>query len=645
MNSSKIVIFLFFLYPVMLLPHVAFGQLDNRYFKADQLLNQQKYEEAAKQFEQLYNERPDQFLFLNKLTESLINLKKYRKAITITETAVQKGLMGPQAMIRLGELQHISGNEKQALQTWNKALENYSNDHQIYLRIARILEERKVFNKAIEVYKKLKSQSGDSNLLTSELGETYLQAGQYENAIKEFLNLLRNNPERITYVQRRLMRFRDNDIYDVAILEINDFLDSLSPNHPSYQNLRQLEVWLLMERKLFSRALVTAKNFEAQTNSLTYSLYNLGSKLIAEQQFKLAEQAYSYYIDNNIISLKNRSKEELADVYIKWANYLKNNNIGALTKYRSLYQKAFSVLNDLRNNAPSYHRSDQVLLTLSELALDVLHEPEKVSQYLAELQRLSEDSLSMAHKLYIEGRLQLYNENYTHARILFSKSNKLERLGNLAEKNRYYLALTDFFSGDYEFAKIQLTALERQNTSYFANDAVQLRLWIQEGLTADSSGQKLKPFAEIVEYISQGKDNHAINLIDELFIKDRNNPLLGHALLHINTSKNIQHLIFTYKAITVYLQQQANATPLREQLLWQKAKLADQIVTNKQIALPPNYEANGPQNQFFETTDIVIPKEVKQLIPLYEKILMDFPTGFYANYARNRIQELEEIKV
>lgn len=632
------------------LPQIALAQLDNEYFVADQLLRQQKFEQAYEKFYQLHQDNPGTFIFLDKTTECLINLKKYDEAISLTEKAISRGNYQAQASIRLGEIYHVGNNEEKAFEIWDQVLDKYAGSQQVHLRVARAMKDRRAYDHAIEIYKQTRDELSDSNVVTSELAETYLQAGRYEEAIQEYLRLVKSNPDRMNYVQRRLIRFKDDYVYDVAILEISDFLDNLSPNHASYHNLQQLEIWLLMERKLFKRALVTAKNFEAQTSDITYSLYSLGSKLLAEQEFALAEEAYSYYINENIHSVKNRSKEELATVYTEWARYLDNYNLGLSSRRNELYQKAFDTLESLRTDAPNYQRIDQVLVSLSELSLDVLHQPERAAKYLKELRNFSDSSL-MAQEQYIEGRLHLYDKEYTRARIAFTQSNKQERIGDLAQKTRYYLALTDFFAGDYEFAKIQLNSLERQNTSYFANDAVQLRLWIQNGLQIDTTGKQLEPFARAVEHFSQGNDQLGIEKLKGLFEVDGYNPLVDEALLELSTHKNGDNAVFVYRTLSDYLStSQSQISPLYERLLWEKARIADQFVTNEEIdvELPQSKpDSLTVESRFFKDgtlSQVSVPGTIEQLTPMYEQILLKFPNGFYSSYARERIQELQNLQ-
>jgi len=626
------------------------AQLDNDYFSADQLLRQQKYEQAYEKFYRLHQQNPSTYIYFSKATECLIQLKRYEKAIGITQKAMTDGHYNAQAMVRLGEIYHISGDTEKAHSTWDSVMEKYAGNQQVTLRVARTMSDRHVFDRAITIYKKLQQNYSTSNMVSSELAGTYLQAGHYEKAIQEYLQLVKQSPERMNFVQQRFIRYRDDNIYDVAILEISDFLDELSPTHPSYRKLQQLEVWLLMERELFQRALMTAKNYEAQSSDLTYLLYNIGPKLLSAQKFELAEQAYNYYIDNNIYSVKFRSMEKLAEVYRAWAQYLENYNLGLSSKRDTLYQQAFETLKAIWDQNPNYQRLNKVLVAMSELALDVQHQPKTASNYLDELRKLSDASLSSQIN-YIEGRLHLYNQDYTRARVAFTKSNKQENSGALAEKTRYYLALTDFYAGDYEFAKIQLNALERQNTSYYANDAVQLRLWIQNGLQADSSGTQLDPFAKAVEYFSQGKDQLGSNKLQDLFDQGAYHPLVDDAILEMSTHKTSENVMTIYQALVSYLDQSGKTSPLQERLLWEKARIADQFVTNENVRFSlsnNNADSLSAEQQFFNRSKQQgrppIPTNTEELITIYEDILMNYPNGFYASYVRSRINELQDIQ-
>ncbi|HET6528944.1 MAG TPA: tetratricopeptide repeat protein [Balneolaceae bacterium] len=633
-TSKKYLLFML----LIIAPQLALAQMDSDYFKAEQLFHQQKFEQAYQIFEQLHHENPTSYLFLDKATECLVNLKKYEKAAALVKEAISNGHFQLQGVIRLGEIYHISGDEKRAFSVWNEVLKKHSGNYEVALRVARVMKDRGAYKQSIEVYKKAAEALPNSTMITSELAETYLEAGIYDKAIQQFLQLVKQEPSRINFVQTRLIRLQNDAIYNTAIAELSDFLDDLSPDHPSYGHLRRLEIWLLMEQKSFKQALKKAEVLEAKSPSVTYALYNLGTKLLAEQEFELAEEAFSFYIENGSGSIKNRSREELARVYIKWAEYYEDHSLGLSPEINQLYQKAFSTLQQLYGQTSGYYRMDKVLIMLSELSLDVLHQPEKAAEYLAELRGRSGSS-SAAAASFIQGRIHLYNKNFSRARVSFTESSKQSESQGLSAKSRYYLALTDFYAGDYEFAQIQLKALERENSSYFANNALQLGLWIQNGLRADSTAKSLEPFARAVEHFSQGENQQGIEKLKHLFNDHNYHPLMDDALLELSAHKSMQNVIFIYDKLSQYLRTYGMMSPLHERLLWEKARIADQLVTNKKI---PADVLTKSSNDSLKSS-VELPTDIDQIITLYEEMLLKFPNGFYATYARNRIQELQKM--
>ncbi|MDX1672795.1 MAG: hypothetical protein R3211_10675 [Balneolaceae bacterium] len=630
----------------------AHAQLTNEYYVADQLLKRQRYEDAYRIFKRLHEANPGSYIYMEKATECLINLKRYEEAISLAEKSVEGGFFPGSARIRLGEIHHIKGDTTHAYQLWEETVEQHSGNLQIYIQVARSLRERRAFDRAISIFEKAEKRFNNTTLLSSEMAGTYLMAGAYDRAIREFLDMVKEHPKRIDFVQTSLIRYKDNYLYDTAILEISDFLDELHRDHPAYHSMHQLQLWLLMERTLYDRALATARNYEERTTSPTFSLYSLGPRLLSHQQFDLAEQAYRYYIENNVASVKYQSMEELARVYIEWAEYLSDFNLAYYHKRDSLFQAASTTLEELNRQAPFYDQMGRVLIMQAELALDHMHDIDLARKYLGELDS-RENNISAAQRAYVDGRIKLYNREFDLARIAFTRSNKQERLGELADKTRYFLALTDFYAGDYEFAKIQLNALERQTTSNYANDAVELRAWIQKGMNSDSTGSILEPFADAVEHFQKGKDREALATLLPLLTADQYYPLAEEALLELGRNIKPNMLQPVYSLISGYLGRWGKHSPLRERLMWVRARIADQVITKNsaiknRAAVPASPESGTAEDRPIDassTLEVVpLPSGTEKLIKLYEDILLEFPQGFYASFARQRIQELEEIQ-
>jgi hypothetical protein len=396
----------------------------------------------------------------------------------------------------------------------------------------------------------------------------------------------------------------------------------------------------LQENKLYRRALASATAFENSTSNLNYSLFQLGRSLRRNKEFELAVTAFEYYVERTQGNVKWQSQEELAKVYSEWAKQLDDFNVDFTDSKTSLYSKALEQLNLIISNAPNYRNLSNVLLLKSEIVLDNLHDINEAKNILATLRSINSEN-EIPEEFYIQGRIEIANKQFAQARISLTKSNKLAGIGELAEKTRYFLALTDFFSSDFEFATIQLKTLGRQNTSYYANDALELRLWIQEGLSADTTGKILTSFADAIfeslygNYQTSGEkllalmDNSSAQaLYDNSLLLLSDNPTIStDTLLTLNEN---------YLSINSY-------TPQREQLMWQRAKFALESFNKKaeRSERSMNSKPKTPEEQFFNRNPV---REItKSTVELYfEELILEFPQGFYAPYARKQLSELSK---
>ncbi|MDZ7773929.1 MAG: tetratricopeptide repeat protein [Balneolaceae bacterium] len=611
-------------------------QFGMEYTIANRLLDDQEYEQAYRRFLKLYRENPRTYLLLDRLTECLINLQRYEEALDLTREYIENDYNNMQGTVRLGEIHYIRGDSARADSTWDRIASNPSAGLQQLLTLARTMRDRRAFGRAVATYREAERRFEQSSLVASELANTYLMSGDYNEAMQVYLDLIAEQPDRIDELQSTLYRYSDDVLYDTAILELEETMPELSTGHPAYQRLHQLHVWLLMERELYERALATSIEFEDRVSQVTFNLYVTGRRLASERQYALAVEAYRYYIDRDVASVLQRSMQELADVYIAWADYLDDYNLAYASRRDSLYRRAYGLLDDLRTGEPRYGSLGEVLVTQSELALSRLHRPDEARRYLQTLESLGDSSLA-SQAAYLRGRILLYEENYAQARVELTRSNRREGSGALAEKARYYLAMSDFFSGDYEFAKIQLNALERQNTSYFANDAVRLRVWIQDGLQADSTGGYLDRFSGAMRLTETGRTGEALQRL-HAFVDSSAGSLRDDAWLQLASLASPQNLTELYPQLDRYLENAGGGSPLEERLLWERARMADQWLNGAGDTPPLSARSGGEASG---TSTSALPADNEALVELYERLLLRFPSSFYASFARDRIQELQ----
>ncbi|MGN8226024.1 tetratricopeptide repeat protein [Gracilimonas sp. BCB1] len=629
MNTFLKTVFSFLIIGLLSCPAIA--QNNSDFQLATRLMQQQQYADALPLLQNLHEDNPETYVYADRLIDCLIQLKQYDQGLEIAHNYQNQPKVESQVQIRIGEIYHFKEQTETALDIWYANLESNPRQLQLYITTARTMVSRREYLEAVEVYKKARNEFQNQRLFFGDIANAYMRAGEYELAIEEWLNLLEASPNQISYIQRSLLRYNDPILYDITIIELDERLSNLSISSPNYQTFYQLQIWLLQENKLYRRALATAKEYESRSESYNYSLFNLGRQLTENNEFELAKEAFTYYTDNAYGEIKWRGLEELGDTYSKWAKYIDDYNLDFTNKRDSLYKLATVMLDSIETQTNNYSGMGNVQLKRAELALDHVFDLGKATTALRKLRNLPamRDSPEIP---YLEGRIHLAQKEFTEARINFTRSNKQAEIGELAEKTRYFLALTDFYAGDYEFAGIQLKSLGRQNTSYYANDALELRLWLQQGTAADTSGEMLSRFADAVFMENNGKSSESAEEFLAMINDESFTALKDDALLFFVESPHIQKAV-KYNELSLFLTSNP-ATPIKEKLLWEQAKLAEQ--TNIQ-SVRNVCESAGDcfwNSDSTTSTAQISPKDI------YEKLILEYPQGFYAPYARERLTDL-----
>jgi hypothetical protein len=607
-----------------------FAQVNNEFQIANRLMQQQRYVDALPILEKINRQQPDVFIFFDRLIECYIQLKEYDTAQSNIESNISNNRNPALSNVLLGEVLHFKGDTTEAYTVWRNNLERYSNQLQLYINTANTMLDRREYSRAIEVYRKGREVFNNSKLFLTDIPNAYMQAGNYDAAIEEWLNLIQEDPRQISAIQRMLLRYDDPFLYDIAILELEDILTEMPLNDPAYQSFYELEIWLLLENELYRRAFTTAREYESKTSSYNFSLFNVGRKLSDNNEFELAIDAFNYYTENSFGEVKWRATEEKASVYTRWAKYLDDYSLDFTGKRDSLFNQAKSLLDTLTDETSNYSRIEQVYLKKAELSLDFVFDLAAAKEATRRL-KMYRNMNESPESDYLDGRIALAEQEFTNARISLTRSNKKAEVGELAEKTRYFLALTDFYAGDFEFAKIQLKTLGRQNTSYYANDALELRLWLQEGLSADTTGALLTDFASAHFNLETGQKEEARQQFLAIANSEDSTPFKDDAYILLSkVSKD--HTLEYYQNISNYVESSPYISQ-KEKMMWQIAKLADEL-----------YSRIDPESQESEDDPLLsnatVERSLDTVIRAYENILLEFPQGFYAPYARKRLNEL-----
>ncbi|CAN5437153.1 hypothetical protein BH23BAC3_BH23BAC3_02500 [soil metagenome] len=634
MNVSTKLTFLFagLFLGAALLPDKLFAQA-TEFRIANQYMQQQKYEEALPILRELHREHPSAFTFFDRLADCLINLKKYDEAIEIAENKIQNEHSVTRTTIKVAEIHHLSGNVEQAKQIWQEVLDENPRQIQVIHNVGESMNQRREYMAAVDLYKHAREDLDNPRLFSNELANSYMQAGLFREAVNEFYMVIIESPQQMSFVQQRFLRMRDDALYNIAALELEDFLLELDTDHFAYSQLYQLLSWLFLETEDYRRAFVFARQYESRTSQTNYSLFSLGNRLRSARQYELAADAFSYYIESES-GLLTRATEEKSITYLQWARYQEQHGLQSSQRQDELFEKAYQLSEHITEISPNYNRIERVLSNLIDLSLDHYKDTVKAERWYTQLKQVADlEGNGRAYSLYAEGRIALFNGDYTTARQALTRADRATEDSNLSEKTRYFLSLSDFFAGDFEFAAIQLSSLERRNTSYFANNAIQLRMWIKNGMRMDTTNATLKQFSEGIQLMHLGDYEKAlINM----------NPILDsptHPFADDLSVELSRHLPHQYQpAVLQLLDKQISenpASPLRERMMWERAIISERLYQS----YDPSEDNHTAEEDFFGLRSL-LPEELtaSDIEDMFEDILLEFPDGFYARFAREKLQ-------
>lgn len=605
------------------------------YRMANRYMQQQKYEEALPILRELHQKNPSTYLFFESLTECYVNLKMYDEAIETAVKSIENGHTEIRTEIKLAEIYHLSGQTERALEKWRDIAANNSNRIQVIHNVAESMSQRREYEAAIKLYTSARKDFDNSRIFSNELANAYMQSGKFKEAVREYYEVVRESPQQMSYVQQRFLRMRDDNLYEIAALELEDYLLELDRNDAAYSQLYQLLSWLLLETEEYRRAFVFARQYESRTEQTNYSLFSLANRLRSARQFELAAEAFSFYM-NSSSGLQTRAAEEKVMTFLEWARHIEEQGIQESRSSDELNEEAYTLAERITEQSPNYGRMERVLSTLIDLSLDFYKDPDKAETWYLRLNSISDSQETTdAYALYAEGRIALFNGSYTSARQALTRADRKSEDSNLSEKSRYYLSLSDFFAGDFEFAQIQLQSLERRNTSFYANNAVKLKMWIKNGTRIDSTHTALKEFSEGLRLIHTGRYDEALSSTAEI-INSPAHPFSDD--LAIELSRQLPDRFDTL-LLQIFEKQVAGnlQSPLRERLMWERATLAERLVDVSRQA------AREDENEYDEILErqYIIVSELSEsdVNKMFEEILIEFPNGFYARFARQKLQE------
>ncbi len=624
--------------------------------QANRFMQQGEIEQALEIYQSLLDRDPGNIPVIDRKASALVQLRKYDEAIALIRDFTERNPGYPNLSVRVGEIYHMAGDRDQAYEWWASIVERNNQNVQVYRLVAESMVNRREHERAAYLYREAREVMQNEQMFGFDIAQNFTAAGNYEETMREYSHLLTTNPSFINAIQRQIARYDDEFFKDAGIMEFEEASRNLRTGSEAWIGHREMLIWLYNERGLYRRSFATATSLEDRLAGESFPVFSLGLRLSNINQFDLAEDAFKRYSGNQDHELFIDSRRQLSHLYVKQARYLLDNNLDFGSRANELYDQAYELLSELHEIQPQYRAIGEVYATLVEISLDYLKDSAKASEWLTEFENRMRGNSDEIIRDYLNGRIHIFQQDFARARIALSRANRAAGTGELAEKTRYFLSLSDFLAGEFDFARLQMRSLQRQTTSYYANDALRLRSLLQEGIVKDSTTTELTLYARAIFQYNSGEHADALENLKHFADYAQTLPLHSEAILLASEIMRAYspdaafHLLDTYLTSGLQIAQ-------RERLSWERARIADAIIQKGETSSDPPESINqviaayniqdafqSSEERFYGRSDRSLNyyMDTAQLVSLYEDLVIEFPSGFYASAARNRIRTLQQ---
>ena len=494
--------------------HSQTSDRDAKFRLAQGLEQAGEYERAAALYEGLLAGDSANVVLLDAVERMWIQLKRYDQTIALLRSRLARAPGDASLHATLGSVLYRAGREKDAGAEWDAALAADPSNPGTYRLVASVLAENRLLDRAADVYRLGRKNTGDGELFTLELAQLLGATMNYAGATAEYVHWLGKNPSQLSFVQSRLAQITGRDeAREAASAVIRQAIGGRGD-----LPLLQLLAWLDMEGKNYGDALDVCRKIDAIAGAHGSELYQFAERAAAEKAYAVAARAY-----------QEAMRAPLAPARMPYARYgyaaaVKELQADAdtfasplrgtpATEAIPLYSGAVGLFQKIIEDYPRTEFSArswyQIGLVQDEKFMDregaagsfrhVIDEP-------GASPALRNDAAIMLGKVHVERGDTARAEVFFRAVAASSDAPSIER-----DEAVFRLGEIDYFAGRFDSAMEKLSGITVNLKADYANDALRLSSFLHEN--AASAPEALARFARAEFLARQGKNTEAVSLL------------------------------------------------------------------------------------------------------------------------------------
>ena len=576
------------------------------------------WDRAVTIYESLLESNPQNFVILEGLRRSYMELKQYDKAMELVRQQLRGNPTDENLLSILGGLYDLAGRPQAADSIWHVVIKKDPKNANLYRLIAAQLIDHRQYDRAIEIYLEGREATKNHSLFVEELASLYGALHQYESATHEYVKIVRTNPQQATYVQSRLSSFTGREEGRRAALGvIRDEVAKNTEEVPLYSIL----AWLFMEGKQYEAALEQYRIIDRLTKANGSELFQFGQRATQEHAYLASAKAFREVVDAkpaaNIVPFARfgyaRAIEELSvenDTIARAPGHLSSGagRGSAVSETQPTFQGALALYESLIMDHPNTETAMQALFRIGTIRFTRFFDLsgaaaafDKVRTMPFSTNLMYEATLSLAEVQTARNDLERTRGEYD--RLLKSSPEQYR------DRILFHLAELNYFEAKFDSASAVLQRISSNATNDLTNDALQLLYFIQENKAAGQAA--LTEFALADLMVRQRKYSEAVVRFQSVLTQYPTTALVDDATMRIGELQLLLNRVDDALAVFRTVTNDMPASVLRDHAQMRIGEIYEDRLKNKQKA-----------------------------IEAYEHVLANYPTSLFVEEARKRIRML-----
>jgi tetratricopeptide (TPR) repeat protein len=580
-----------------------------------------KFEDALRYYQDLLKNRPQNKNYFEGAYRCMMKLKQYDETIQLVTERIATFQNDPKLYVQRGSAYFSAGNEDAAFADWETAVERSPNTA-IYTSISDEAVNLRLYDKAVEFLRRGEEAAKQPHVYAFKIARAYAMNNKFREAMREYILYLVVQPSSLWQIQQYIAQYSK---LPEALGNARDEGRKAAAEYSDNPHVQYLYAWLCMEAKDYESALGVYKRVDELRNSGGRELLGFGHRAFNEGAFETAKNTFKLLTDNykhaqfateaqfyyarSIEALNDPQNAIVEDPTASFLESLKSQpKTESIPEYLGvikLYEKLraangthpVAIEAGYRIGYIKYHSFQD-----KDGALDVL---EDVVKYYREVIGSMAVDMLIGEIHIASGDLEKAMETFKFIQSYpaTTEDTRNEALFNIAEVH--------YFQGLFEDAMTELEPLTTNSNRDIANDALDLRLFIQPNMSPTEV--PLKQYARAQFFERQGKFSEAAAMFKELTVSFPTSPLMEHSWFAIALDERRTESFSDAKLTLEQFLEKFDDSILRDKVLF---TLGDLLET----------ELNDPSGA----------------MTVYTRILAEYPNSIYSNTARERILALRK---